>query len=115
MITAQIEPFEPCLPELLVLWPLHWRELALFQDRIPLRPQVQEYLHRTRAGTMFLATVRHNSRMAGYFLFQVNPGFHYGETLTGTTDIFWIIPEFRDRGLFLPLIRCVERELRRRG
>lgn len=115
MITAQIEPFEPCLPELLALWPLHWRELALFQDRIPLRPQVQEYLLRTRAGTMFLATVRWNGRMVGYFLCQVNPGMHYGETLTGTTDIYYIIPEARQRGLFLPLYRCVERELSRRG
>jgi len=40
---------------------------------------------------------------------------HYGDTLTGTTDIFWISPEYRDHGMFLPLYRCVERELRRRG
>lgn len=115
MITAQIEPFEPCLPELLALWPSHWQELALFKDKIPLRPQVSEYITRTRAGTMFLATIRWNGRMAGYFLCAVNPGMHYGETLTATTDIFWVIPEARQRGLFLPLYRCVERELRRRG
>lgn len=115
MITAQIEMVEPCLPELLRLWPDHWRELALFQDRMPLRPQVREYVLRNVAGTLFLATVRHDGRMVGYFLCQIAPGFHYGDTLTGTTDIFWIIPEYRDRGLFLPLYRCVERELKRRG
>lgn len=115
MITSQIEMVEPCLPELLRLWPYHWRELALLQDKIPLRPQVREYVLRNVAGTLFLATIRHDGRMVGYFLCQIAPGFHYGDTLTGTTDIFWIIPEYRDRGLFLPLYRCVERELKRRG
>lgn len=115
MITAQIETIEACLPELLQLWPDHWRELALFQDRIPLKPQISEYVARNRAGTLFLATIRNNGWMAGYFICQVNPGMHYGDTLTGTTDIFWIAPEYRDRGMFLPLYRCVERELRRRG
>ncbi len=115
MITAQIEMIEPCLSELLRLWPLHWQELALFKDKIPLRPQTAEYIRRNEAGALFLATVRWNGRMAGYFICQVAAGFHYGETLTGTTDIYWIDPELRQRGLFLPLFRCVERELRRRG
>lgn len=115
MITAQIETMESCLPELLGLWPRHWEELALFKDRIPLRPQVDEYIRRNRIGSLFLATVRWNGRLAGYFICQVAAGFHYGETLTGTTDIYWIDPELRQRGLFLPLYRCVERELRRRG
>lgn len=53
--------------------------------------------------------------MVGYFICQVAYGFHYGETLTGTTDIYYIVPEARERGLFLPLYRCVERELKRRG
>lgn len=115
MITAQIEAVEACLPELLALWPRHWDELALFKDRVPLRPQTEEYVRRNRAGTLFLATIRWDGKMAGYFICQVQNGFHYGETLTATTDIYWIDPEFRDRGLFLPLFRCVERELRRRG
>lgn len=115
MITAQIESIEACLPELLRLWPLHWEELALFKDRIPLHPQTDEYIRRNRAGMLFLATVRWNGRLAGYHIVQIANGFHYGQTLTGTTDIYWIDPEVRNRGLFLPLYRCVERELKRRG
>ncbi len=109
------EPIEPCLPELLALWPRHWEELAIFKDRIPLRPQTDEYIRRNMAGTLFLATIRWDGRMAGYFICNAAPGFHYGETLTGTMDIMWIDPDLRHRGLFLPLYRCVERELRRRG
>lgn len=115
MISAQIEPLEPCLPELLALWPRHWEELALFKDRMPLRPQISEYITRNQSGVLFLATVRWNGVMVGYFICQTAYGFHYGETLTGTTDIYYIVPESRERGLFLPLYRCVERELKRRG
>lgn len=115
MITAQIEPLEPCLAELLALWPRHWEELALFKDRMPLRPQIQEYIARNQSGMLFLATIRWDGKMVGYFLCQTAYGFHYGETATGTADIYYIIPEVRERGLFLPLYRCVERELKRRG
>lgn len=115
MITAQIETMQACLPELLELWPKHWEELALFKDRMPLRPQISEYISRNQSGMLFLATVRWNGKLAGYFIAQVANGFHYGETFTGTTDIYYIAPEARDRGLFLPLYRCVERELKRRG
>lgn len=115
MIAAQIEPLEPCLPELLALWPRHWEELALFKDRMPLRPQISEYIARNQSGMLFLATVRWNGKMVGYFICQIAYGFHYGETPTGTTDIYYIVPEARDRGLFLPLYRCIERELKQRG
>lgn len=115
MISAQIENLEKCLPELLALWPRHWEELALFKDRMPLQPQISEYISRNQSGMLFLATVRWNGKMVGYFLAQCAYGFHYGETETATTDIYYIVPEARDRGLFLPLYRCVERELKRRG
>lgn len=115
MITAQIETIEACLPELLAIWPSHWNELGLFRDRMPLSPQTEEYVRRNRSGSLFLATIRWSGRLAGYFICQVQPGFHYSQTLTGTTDIYYVVPEFRQRGLFLPLYRCVEKELRRRG
>ena len=115
MITAQIESFERCLPELVQLFPAHWEELALFKDRMPLAPQYAEYVRRERAGLLFLATVRWNAKIVAYYTAQVAPGFHYGKTLTGTQDMVWVTPEARNKGLSLPLHRCVEKELRRRG
>lgn len=115
MISAQIESFEACAAELAAIFPQHWEELALFRDRMPLCPQWQEYARRERDGILFLATVRWNGRIVGYYTAQVAPGFHYGTTLTGTHDLVYVIPEARERGLALPLFRCVERELKRRG
>ncbi len=115
MITAQVERFEQCLPELASIFPAHWDELALFKDRMPLAPQYREYVRREQAGALFLATVRWDGSIVGYYVAQVQPGFHYERTLTATLDMVYVIPEYRDRGLALPLFRCVEKELKRRG
>lgn len=115
MITAQVESFEAALPELMPLFPRHWQELALFKDRMPMAMQFPEYVRREQVGSLFLATVRLDGRIAAYYVTQVAPGFHYGTTLTGTMDLIYVVPELRDRGLAYPLFRCVERELKRRG
>lgn len=115
MLSVQVESFADCAPELSQLFQGHWQELALFKDRMPLSPQWQEYVRRERDGILFLATVRWNSKIVGYYTAQVAPGFHYSSTLTGTHDLIYVVPEARNRGLALPLFRCVERELKRRG
>ncbi len=115
MITAQIESIRVCWPELMEIFPFHWRELALFQDTVPLAPQRDEYFRREQDGRLFLATVRWNGKIAAYQISNVAPGFHYGLTLTGTQDIIYVVPEMRDKGLAFPLFRLVEREMKRRG
>lgn len=115
MITAQQESFRECALELSALFPRHWEELALFKDRMPLSPQWDEYYQREDAGRLMLTTVREDGDIAAYYTANIQPGFHYGETLTGTMDLCWVVPERRQRGLALPLFRHTERELKRRG
>ena len=115
MITAQIESFEHAIGELRRIFPEHWRELALFQDKMPLVPQYIEYVRREHAGQLFLATVRWDGKIVAYYTAQVMPGFHYGTTYTGTMDMLYVLPEVRGKGVIIPLMRCVERELRRRS
>lgn len=115
MLTAQVESFERAIPEIKKLIDTHWDELALFKDKMPLRPQWDEYVRREKNGALFLATVRKNGEIVAYYIAQVALGFHYGETLTGTMDIAYVVPRLRERGLAIPLFRCVEREMKRRG
>lgn len=115
MITCQIDSLEQCIPELLPLWRTHHRELGLFKDRMPLDPDVPEYIRREREHRLFLTTVRRNGSIAAYYIAQSAAGFHYQSTLTGHMDIAYVIPEERNRGLALPLFRHTEQELRRRG
>lgn len=115
MITVQVDSFRDCLEELKLIFPLHWEELALFKNRMPLAPQFEEYMAREQAGRLLLVTVRIDGKIAAYYTIQVAPGFHYGQTLTGTMDMMYVVPEQRGRGLAFPLLRRVEAELKRRG
>lgn len=115
MITVQVDSFEHCIPELLPLFQTHHVELGLFKDRMPLDPDLQEYVRREREGSLFLTSARRNGSIVAYYVAQIRPGFHYRSTLTGTADIFYVAPEFRNKGLALPLFRHTEQELKRRG
>lgn len=115
MITIQVEGYGDCIEELKALYPSHHEELGLFKDKMPLDPDYPEYLRREQDGSLFLCTARNDGRIVAYYIAVVRPGFHYQSTLTGTADIYYVAPDFRGRGLALPLFRHVERELKRRG
>lgn len=109
------ESFEAGLPELKALLPLHYEELALNQDKVPLSPQYEIYFERERRGELLYMTMREAGALIGYFIGFIAPGLHYSTCLTCTQDIFFIHPDKR-RGLHGPrLFRAVEHELRRRG
>ena len=115
MLTTQIESFRECIPEMKKIIYTHHEELALFRDLMPLDPDWDEYVRREDRGALFLTTVRRDSVIVAYYIAQVAPGFHYKSTFTGTQDICYVVPQERNRGLAIPLFRCTEKELRRRG
>ena len=115
MITAQVEGFMEQLEELKPLLPLHYEELALDKDKVPLMPRWDVYAAREAAGELCFVTVREDGRLIGYFIGFVMPGLHYATCLTCQMDIFYIHPDHRGRSCGLRLFRTVEKELRRRG
>lgn len=115
MITAHVESLTERLPDLMPLLPLHYQELALNQDKVPLDPQYETYLERDRAGQVVLVTLRDAGEMIGYFIGFVAPGLHYRTCLTCTMDIFYVHPDKRGGRAGLILFKAVEQELKRRG
>jgi len=115
MITAQVEPYSKCLPELMECYDLHWEELALNKDKVPLDPQYDLYDARDNAGQLLLVTLRETGRLVGYFIGFIAPGFHYKTCLTLTMDIFWTHPDVRGGFSGVKLFRLVEKEAKRRG
>jgi GNAT superfamily N-acetyltransferase len=115
MITAQVEPYIKCLPELMQCYDLHWEELALDKDKVPLDPQYDLYEARDNAGQLLLVTLRETGRLVGYFIGFIAPGFHYKTCLTLTMDIFWTHPDVRGGFSGVKLFRLVEKEAKRRG
>lgn len=115
MITAQVENFTQALEELQPLLPLHYEELALNKDQVPLDPQYGIYLERDARGEVCFVTLRDAGELIGYFIGFIAPGLHYQTCLTCTMDIFYLRQDKRGKRGGVKLFRAVEAELKRRG
>ena len=115
MVPEQVGPYRKLLPELVECYGLHWEELALNKDKVPLDPQYDLYEARDDAGQLLLVTLRETGRLVGYFIGFIAPGFHYKTCLTLTMDIFWTHPDVRGGFSGVKLFRLVEKEAKRRG
>lgn len=124
MITAHVERLQETLDELKPLFKPHFEELALNQDKVPLDPQYELYLHRESLGQVLLVVLREAGKIVGYFIGFVAAGMHYRTCLTLTMDIFWLHPDYRDGDsldeleahmLALQLFEAVRDEAKRRG
>ena len=115
MITAQIEPWPAFIHEAQPLLPLHWAELALNKDKVPLDPQYDIYTARDLVGQVLVVTLRQDGELVGYFIGFIAPGLHYKTCLTLTMDIFWTHPSIRNGFAGVKLFRLVEKEAKRRG
>lgn len=115
MITCHVESLTETLEELKPLFPAHFAELALNQDKAPLDPQYDIYLQRDARGEVLFVAVRKLGTLIGYFVGFVAPGLHYKTCLTLTMDIFFIAEEHRGSGVGYSLFKAVEAEAKRRG
>lgn len=116
MITIHPESFKATLPELKEILPLHWDELALNKEKVPLDPQYDLYFKYEDTGQLLFMVIRENGKIAGYFIGMIAPGLHYRTCLTCTMDIFYIHPEHRGAAMLgVKLFRAVEKECKRRG
>jgi GNAT superfamily N-acetyltransferase len=115
MLTAQVESLTEQLAELKPILPIHWEELALDKDKVPLDPQYGVYLARDAQGEVLFVTLRDGGELMGYFIGFVAPGLHYRTCLTLTMDIFYVVPEHRGKHGGVALFEAVKKEAKRRG
>lgn len=115
MITIMLESFEERVEELKPLLPLHYEELALNKDKVPLSPIWQTYFDMERQGQLIFAVVRDKGELIGYFIGFIKPHLHYSTCLTCTMDIFYIHPDYRGNRTGLKLFQFVEKQLKKRG
>lgn len=115
MITYQVESFTERLPELKPILPLHYEELALDKDKVPLSPQYDIYTKREALGELIFVTARKDGELVGYFIGFIAPGLHYSTCLTCIMDIFYIHPDYRGSNAGFEMFNYTEKKLKKRG
>ena len=111
----QVENWSDCIEEMETIFPLHWKELARFQEQIPMKCDRERYANLEKIGALLLITARVEEKIVGYFVAFLFPHLHYaGAGLWGLTDMYFVLPAFR-KGIGLKLFLAFERELRARG
>lgn len=114
MITYQIEPFAACLPEVKLLAPVHWDEVASHKDVRAFAPNWDLYLKIAEVGALVVATVR-GPGLVGYVAMYCRSDPHATGTL-GAESAFYYVAKRPMRGLIQRnLIKFVCRHLQEKG
>lgn len=115
MITYQTESFAGCIDEAMPLLEMHWQEIALNRDTVPLAPDMDVYRQLDKDGSMHITTARADGALVGYAAFLIMTHLHYTSLTVADGDIYWLAPEYR-KGLVGPkMLMAAEKALGERG
>jgi len=99
MITFQKEAPFPFANEATLLFKEHYEEIAERTDVIELDPDLEKYQKLYDAGILEIHTARNDGQLIGYSLWVVTTHLHYKKSVTASSDILYIHPDFR-KGMF---------------
>lgn len=108
------ESFTEIYAELLPLFHCHWLELGPFRDRMPLSPNLPIYSYLESVGELVTLTARQDGQLIGYLIAKTGAGLHYSQTMQAITDIPYVHPSMRGRGIVVRLFLAAEAEFKAR-
>lgn len=114
-ISYQLESFTLCIPELREFVPLHWEELGVTKDDVPVDVGWHRFTELEQKGALHTLTVRDSGRLIGYHVTFVGPHYHYNSTPHGMVDLYYVLPEYRKQGVGVQMFIEAEKSLKELG
>ena len=113
MLTCEWEPLAALLDDgLAELVRLHWEEVGVHKDEMPLDPDREGYQEDETAGKLRLLGGRIDGVLAGYHSLYVLKGHrHYRSTPQALSDAIYVLRDRRRSGLGLHLIDKAEQDI----
>ena len=115
MISIKEESFVDALEELGPLFKEHYKEVAVYQDKIDLSVDCERYRQLEDLGVLHTVIAREDNKIIGYFVSFVQPHIHYKEDVYAANDILYIAPEHRGTGIAKDMFEFAEDKLKKMG
>jgi hypothetical protein len=106
MIIYQQEKFEDVYEQLAPLFEEHYREIAMYKDKISLNPDYEAYLG--LGDSLVCVTARDGETIVGYSFYFVKPHIHYKDHLYAYNDIIFLDKNYRGGETALQLTSLAE-------
>lgn len=116
-IEIKRERYADFIDDVKALLPSHWKELALYQDDIPLAPDYDFYRRADFSGMLVFMAMRTKQErlLVGYAVYFIKAHHHYIGHRWAVSDIFWLHPDYRNLGFGRALFEAVEVQLKELG
>jgi GNAT superfamily N-acetyltransferase len=113
----QIERWAPFIEEGKEIFPVHFEELALDKEQMPLGMDFAFYQKLEDLGFLHVLTAREGKKLVGYYIAMVFQSHPHNKDAgpVSTTDMFYILPAYRKGGAGAKLLMMAEKTLRERG
>jgi len=98
-VSYGVDSFAAAIPELKVIIPDHYSELALDHKEIPLDPDWDRYVKTEQSGSLHFFTMRLGNTLIGYIISLIGGHLHYKSTYHAVVDIYYVMPQYRRGGL----------------
>lgn len=115
MVIFQVEKWRDIRAEMEPMLVKHWHEIALGHAHVPLDVDHERYDALCDSGALHIVTARDNGVLVGYHAAIVSGHLHYKSTLHGITDVYFVLPEYRQGFTGIRLFRRVKDEMRQLG
>ena len=115
MITYQRESFSQFIADGKELFAIHNQEVVTQVDGIPLDVNYKAYFKLEEMEKLEVHTVRDDGKLIGYSLWMLYYHIHYKSSLTATSTLIYIIPEYRKGLLGYKLIKWSIDKIKKRG
>jgi hypothetical protein len=115
MITFQKEAPMPFADEAMQLFKNHYDEIAERTDVIELDPNMEQYDVLFKKDMLEIHTIRDDGKLIGYSLWFITNHIHYKKSITASSDVLYISPNYRKGMLGYKFIKWTTEEIKKRN
>ena len=104
----------PFADEAMELFKNHYDEIAERTDVIELDPNIEQYNFLYNKQMLEIHTARDDGKLIGYSLWFVTNHIHYKKSVTASSDVLYISPNYRKGMLGYKFIKWTTEEIKKR-